>query len=146
MSYVLAIASNQRSTRPPATRAASTTRSAPWIPRAGPPSPSVPGAKGPRTYQRARAQVRPLPVHPNGPEHWLLARRSLAAPDLAHHLAAALAKTPQRELARITGVRWAIEETFQTAKNEVGLDHYQVRRDPGWYRHITLAMLAHAFS
>ena len=39
----------------------------------------------------------------------------------------------------------AIEETFQTAKNEVGLDHYQVRRWPGWYRHITLAMLAHAF-
>jgi SRSO17 transposase len=43
------------------------------------------------------------------------------------------------------GRRWAIEETFQSAKNEVGLDHYQVRRYPGWYRHITLAMLAHAF-
>jgi hypothetical protein len=39
----------------------------------------------------------------------------------------------------------AIEKTFQTAKNEVGLDHYQVRRYPGWHRHITLAMLAHAF-
>src|SRR5205823_2689660 len=104
------------------------------------------GAKGPRTYQWARARVRPLPEHPNGPEHWLLARRSLADPtDLAYFLAAAPAKTPLRELARIAGVRWAIEETFQTAKNEVGLDHYQVRRYPGWYRHITLAMLAHAF-
>jgi SRSO17 transposase len=50
-----------------------------------------------------------------------------------------------RELARVAGVRWAIEETFQTAKNEVGLDHYQVRRYGGWYRHVTLAMLAHAF-
>jgi SRSO17 transposase len=34
---------------------------------------------------------------------------------------------------------------FQQAKNEVGLDHYEVRRWPGWYRHITLALLAHAF-
>jgi SRSO17 transposase len=104
------------------------------------------GAKGPRTYQWARARVRPLPAERGEPEHWLLARRSLTDPtDLAYYLAAAPAKTPLRELARIAGVRWAIEETFQTAKNEVGLDHYQVRRYPGWYRHITLAMLAHAF-
>jgi SRSO17 transposase len=104
------------------------------------------GAKGPRTYQWARARVRPLPEHPGEPEHWLLARRSVTDPtDRAYYLAAAPARTPLRELARIAGVRWAIEETFQTAKNEVGLDHYQVRRYPGWYRHITLAMLAHAF-
>jgi SRSO17 transposase len=104
------------------------------------------GAKGPRTYQWARAAVRPLPEDRGEPEHWLLARRSLTDPtDLAYYLAAAPARTPLRELARVAGVRWAIEETFQTAKNEVGLDHYQVRRYPGWYRHITLAMLAHAF-
>jgi SRSO17 transposase len=42
-------------------------------------------------------------------------------------------------------VRWAVEETFQQAKGEVGLDHYQVRRWTAWYRHITLALLAHAF-
>ena len=46
---------------------------------------------------------------------------------------------------RVAGARWAIEESFQTAKGEVGLDQYQVRRWDGWYRHITLAMLAHAF-
>jgi SRSO17 transposase len=38
-----------------------------------------------------------------------------------------------------------IEECFQTAKNETGLDHGQVRRYDAWYRHITLAMLAHAY-
>jgi SRSO17 transposase len=38
-----------------------------------------------------------------------------------------------------------IEDGFQQAKNEVGLDHYEVRRWPSWYRHITLALLAHAF-
>jgi SRSO17 transposase len=35
-------------------------------------------------------------------------------------------------------------ESFQTAKTEVGLDHDEVRRWPGWYRHITLVLLAHA--
>lgn len=41
--------------------------------------------------------------------------------------------------------RWAIEECFKTAKNEVGLDYYQVRRYDAWYRHMTLALLAHAY-
>jgi SRSO17 transposase len=40
---------------------------------------------------------------------------------------------------------WQLEEAFEQAKGEVGLGHYQVRRWPGWYRHITLALPAHAF-
>jgi SRSO17 transposase len=48
-------------------------------------------------------------------------------------------------LVRVAGSRRAIEEGFQQAKTEVGLDHYEVRRWPGWFRHITLALLAHAF-
>jgi SRSO17 transposase len=40
---------------------------------------------------------------------------------------------------------WQIEEGFEQAKGEVGLDHYEVRGWPGWYRHITLALLAYAF-
>ena len=55
---------------------------------------------------------------------------------------AAPATTPLRELIRVAGTRWAIEECFQTAKNEAGLDHYQVRTWRAWYAHITLAMLA----
>ena len=46
---------------------------------------------------------------------------------------------------RVAGARWAIEECFQTAKNEAGLDHYQVRTYRAWYAHITLAMLAAAY-
>jgi hypothetical protein len=50
-----------------------------------------------------------------------------------------------RELVRVAGTRWSVEELFQTAKNETGLDHYQVRRYDAWYAHITLSMAALAF-
>ncbi len=102
------------------------------------------GAKGPRLYHWARAAI--LPLETTGMGYWLLVRRSLSDPDdLAYYLCHAPGATPLRALVRVAGARWAIEETFQTSKREVGLDHYQVRRWDGWYRHITLAMLAHAF-
>ena len=101
------------------------------------------GAKGPRTYHWARATIRPLE---EGRNYWLLVRRSLADPDdLAYYLCHGPGRTPLRELVRVAGARWAIEESFQSAKGQVGLDQYQVRRYDSWYRHITLAMLAHAF-
>ena len=49
------------------------------------------------------------------------------------------------ELVAVAGARWGVEDCFAEAKNEAGLDHYQVRRYRAWYRHITLSMLAHAF-
>jgi len=101
------------------------------------------GAKGPREYHWARAAIRPLE---DTRSYWLLVRRSLSDPtDLAYYLCHGPERTPLRELVRVAGARWAIEETFQTAKGQVGLDQYQVRRYDSWYRHITLAMLAHAF-
>lgn len=101
------------------------------------------GAKGPRLYHWARAEIRPL--EPAG-GYWLLVRRSLIDPaDLAYYLCFGPEHTPLRELVRVAGARWAIEESFQSAKGQVGLDQYQVRRYDSWYRHITLAMLAHAF-
>jgi hypothetical protein len=103
-----------------------------------------PGAKGPRVHAWARTVLHPDPG--DGTTSWLLVRRSLTDPgDLAYYLARAPATTTLTELARVAGTRWAIEETFQSAKGEVGLDHYQVRRYDSWYRHITLAMPAHAF-
>lgn len=146
MSYVLAVPSNQRVHPAGHTIAEGEMRIDAAVAALAPQSWTTisvgAGAKGPRVYQWARAPIRPLA----GAGYWLLARRSLSDPsDLAYYLAAAPKHTPLRELARVAGARWAIEETFQTAKNEVGLDHYQVRRYPGWYRHITLAMLAHAF-
>ena len=42
-------------------------------------------------------------------------------------------------------MRWTIEEGFEDAKGSVGLDQYEVRTWTAWYRHITLALLAHAY-
>jgi SRSO17 transposase len=142
MSYVLAVPCSQRVHRGGLGEARADAVIAALAPQTWTTISVGAGAKGPRVYQWARTPIRPLA----GPGHWLLARRSLHDPtEIAYYLAAAPPRTPLRELARVAGVRWAIEETFQTAKSEVGLDHYQVRRYPGWYRHITLAMLAHAF-
>ena len=77
---------------------------------------------------------------------WLLARRSIAKPgELAYFVCFGPAGTALEELVRVAGTRWAIEECFEEAKGQVGLDQYEVRRWDGWYRHITLAMLAQAY-
>lgn len=49
------------------------------------------------------------------------------------------------EVARVAGTRWAIEQSFEEAKQEAGLDEYEVRQYAAWYRYITLALFAHAF-
>ncbi len=107
------------------------------------------GAKGPRIYDWAAAQLPAVPFFEGDePSHrrWVLARRSIARPDeIAYYLAYAPTGTTVNQLVTVAGSRWAIESCFQSAKNECGLDQYEVRRYPGWYRHITLAMLAHAF-
>jgi SRSO17 transposase len=76
---------------------------------------------------------------------WLLVRRSRRDGELAFDACYGPAATPLVGLVRVAGARWAVEESFQQAKGEVGLDHDEVRRWPGWYRHVTLALLAHAF-
>ncbi|MET8804357.1 hypothetical protein ABZX53_17015, partial [Streptomyces sp. NPDC004546] len=62
----------------------------------------------------------------------------------SNYIAYCPAETTLDELIRIAGSRWAIEECFQSAKQECGLHDYQVRRYPCWHRHMTLAMAAHA--
>lgn len=82
----------------------------------------------------------------NGWQRWLLARRSLSDPgEVSYYVVGGPKQTTIEEMARVAGTRWAIEESFETAKGEVGLDHYEVRSWAGWYRHITLAMIAHAY-
>jgi SRSO17 transposase len=101
------------------------------------------GAKGPRLYDWARAAIRPLSDPDRG--YWLLVRRSVTDPtDLAHYVCYGPADATLADLVRVAGQRWAVEEVIEAAKGEVGLDH-EVRRWNGWYRHVTLCLLAHAF-
>jgi SRSO17 transposase len=101
------------------------------------------GAKGRRLYDWTRvALATPATA---GMARWLLVRRRRSDGELAFDACYAPAATPLVGLVRIAGTRWAVEEGFEQAKGEVGLDHYEVRKWPGWYRHITLALLAHAF-
>src|SRR5215213_2713115 len=101
------------------------------------------GAKGPRLCDWAH-----LP-HGGAAPGWrmgLLIRRSPARPeDLADYLTHAPEGTSLARLVRVAGARWTIESCFEAAKGEVGLDEYEVRSWTGWHRHVTLAMLAHAY-
>jgi SRSO17 transposase len=112
--------------------------------------PIVNGSKGLRVFDWAAATLPEDGTEPAGWCRYLLVRWSLTRNakdelELAYYLCCAPAGTPDEELIRVAGSRWAIEECFQTAKNETGLDHGQVRRYDAWYRHIALAILAHAY-
>jgi SRSO17 transposase len=101
------------------------------------------GSKGPRLYDWAL-------IGADSPEHCLLVRRSLQPGEKGQlELAFFRCWSPRpvtlAELVAVAGARWGIEDCFGEAKGEAGLDHYQVRKYRAWYRHATLAMLAHAF-
>lgn len=102
------------------------------------------GSQGPRWYDWACLA---LPYdQPHGRAAWLLVRRSRSAPtERAYYRVAGPADTPLRKMVEVAGRRWAIEIGFEQAKGEVGLDQYEVRTWTAWYRHITLALLAHAY-
>jgi SRSO17 transposase len=102
------------------------------------------GAHGPRLYDWARLPIRIAWAPGRG--HWLLARRSISDPtEIAYYICYGPRRASLLDLARIAGSRWRVEECFQQAKNEAGLDHYQVRSWRAWYAHITLSMLALAW-
>jgi len=102
------------------------------------------GSQGPRWYDWTWV---PLAGDcPPGWGRWLLARRSLSDPrELAYYRVFAPVGTALAEAARAAGSRWVIEEGFERAKGEAGLDQYEVRRWDAWHRHVTFALLAHAF-
>jgi SRSO17 transposase len=101
------------------------------------------GSKGPRLYDWALADTASA-------GHCLLIRRPLR-PNAKGQLELAFFRcwSPRpvtlAELVAVAGARWGIEDCFAEARNETGLDHYQVRKYQAWYRHVTLSMLAHAF-
>jgi SRSO17 transposase len=101
------------------------------------------GAKGPRWYERCWLPLA-APVDPAW-RRWLLVRRRISEPaELRGFVVFAPQATALEEVVRVAGARWTIESSFEAAKGEVGLDHYEVRSWTGWYRHITLVLWAYA--
>jgi SRSO17 transposase len=96
------------------------------------------GTKGFRIYDWALLDT-------DDSDHQYMIRRSIDDGELAFYHCYNPRHESFGELVRVAGARWPIEECFQTSKGGVGLDDYQVRLYHAWYRHVTLAMLAHAF-
>ncbi len=116
-------------------------------PEAGPRLSAGEGSKGPRLSDWVR-QPLSSPV-PQGWQRWLVIRRSIPAgaqaAELTYVLVFARVGTTLQQMAQVIGTRWTVEQCFEVGKGEVGLDQYEVRSWQGWYRHITLCMLAQAF-
>ena len=96
------------------------------------------GSKGHRVYDWAL-------IDSERPEHQYLIRRSIDDGELAFYHCYNPKHAGFGELVRVAGARWPIEECFGSAKNEAGLDHYQVRTWDAWHRHITMSMLVNTF-
>jgi SRSO17 transposase len=107
------------------------------------------GSKGERLYEWACVALPDPDRTQKAAARWLLVRRTIEEEEdpaeLAYYLAYGPQETPVSELIRIVGKRWSVEDGFEAAKGEVGLDEYEVRKWEGWHRHITLCLLAHAY-
>lgn len=101
------------------------------------------GSKGPRRYDWALHRIY---LDERGWGHWLLVRRQIRAPHgRAYYRVFAPADTTLEQMVAVAGKRWAVEECFEMAKGQCGLDEYEVRSWVGWHRHVTLSLLAHAY-
>ena len=105
------------------------------------------GSKGPRLYEWVRLCTSDEVVA--GWQQYLVIRRTLPSGvqpiEHAYFLVFARTGTTLQEMVQVLGQRWTIEQCFELGKGEVGLDEYEVRSWHGWYRHVTLSMLALAF-
>jgi SRSO17 transposase len=104
------------------------------------------GTKGPIEYEFTKKRV---VLSRNGlpdREVWLLIRRTLGPdPVYSYFVCNASASCRLKLLVWLSGIRWAIEQSFEEAKTEIGMDHYEVRKFPGWVHHMMTCMLAHFF-
>ena len=104
------------------------------------------GSKGPLVCDVVMVRVTEARDGLPGPRLWLVIRRNVADPsDVRYYLSNAPEETTEAELARMLGMRWPVELTFEQGKQEVGLDAYEVRSWQGWHHHMLMVMLAHHF-
>src|SRR6266511_2674000 len=104
------------------------------------------GSKGPIVSDVAIVRVTEARDGLPGPRLWLVIRRNVADPsDVRYYLSNAPETTTEAELARLLGMRWPVELTFEQGKGEVGMEDYEVRSWQGWQHHMVMVMLAHHF-
>jgi SRSO17 transposase len=104
------------------------------------------GTKGPIEYEFTKREV--VLAKKGMPEKtvWLIIRRTLEdSPSYSYFLSNATTSTRLPVFVWLSGLRWAIEQCFEEAKTELGMDHYEVRKLPGWHHHMLTCMLAHFF-
>ena len=105
------------------------------------------GTKGPITYEFMKKRVI---LSKNGmPDRnvWLIVRRPIGgdAATYSYFISNAGRSTRLKTFVWLSGIRWAIEQCFGEAKTDLGMDHYEVRKFPGWRHHMITCMLAHFF-
>lgn len=104
------------------------------------------GTKGPIEYEFTKRRVT---LCNDGLPHktaWLVVKRTLGKKrEYSYYISNAPVSTRLRTFVWLSGVRWAIEQCFEEAKSELGMDHYELRKYPGWNHHILTCMLAHFF-
>ena len=105
------------------------------------------GMKGPITYEFMKRRV--VLAKDGMPDRavWLIVRRTLGGKDpvYAYFISNAKRTTRLKAFVWLSGIRWAIEQCFEETKSELGMDHYEVRKYPGWHHHMLTCMLAHFF-
>lgn len=104
------------------------------------------GTKGPIVYEYTRRKVILSAAGLPQKAVWLLVRRTLDDdPQYSYFISNASSSTRLKTLIWLSGLRWAIEQCFEEAKTELGMDHYEVRKFTGWQHHMLTCMLAHFF-
>ena len=104
------------------------------------------GTKGPIIYEYTRRRIVLSADGLPKKTVWLLIRRTLGGdPQYSYFISNASSSTRLKTLIWLSGLRWAIEQCFEEAKTELGMDHYEVRKFKGWHHHMLTCMLAHFF-
>jgi len=104
------------------------------------------GTKGPIEYEFTKRRVTLCKDGHPGKTVWLIVKRTLGADrKYTYYISNAMVSTRLKVFVWLSGVRWAIEQCFEEAKDELGMDHYEVRKFPGWNHHMLTCMLAHFF-
>jgi len=101
------------------------------------------GTKGPITYEFSTMPVVLHQDEKQGKKQWLIIKRTMGEnPVYRYYISNAPDDTKLRVFVWLSGVRWAIEQSFEEGKIEVGMDHYEVRKFTGWYHHVLISMMS----